>query len=156
MFSLTSLSVLRWEYGKIAYLGTTHNRRDRCSKGGPSSCILHTGIVPGVYDNNLKITDVLLDSNLAAKISSYNLPLLVEGLGKVGQVVSRTGPKDTIRLATVVSGAASGKLVQYELGGPRVCVQTAYGVEVEVQYDYENSRVIHMPVRNCMNLLITL
>ena len=49
---------------------------------------LHTGIVPGVYDNNLRITDVLLDSNLAAKISSYNLPLLVEGLGKVSDVKS--------------------------------------------------------------------
>lgn len=47
---------------------------------------LHTGIVPGVYDNNLKITDILLDNNLAAKISSYNLPLLVEGLGKVNDV----------------------------------------------------------------------
>lgn len=47
---------------------------------------LHTGIVPGVYDNNLKITDILLDNNLAAKISSYNLPLLVEGLGKVNVV----------------------------------------------------------------------
>ncbi|KAF8049374.1 hypothetical protein N665_2223s0001 [Sinapis alba] len=58
---------------------------------------LHTGIVPGVYDNNLRITDVLLDNNLAAKISSYNLPLLVEGLGKVGQVVSRTCPKSTPR-----------------------------------------------------------
>ncbi|KAL1211535.1 putative inactive leucine-rich repeat receptor-like protein kinase [Cardamine amara subsp. amara] len=56
---------------------------------------LHTGIVPGVYDNNLKITDILLDNNLAAKISSYNLPLLVEGLGKVGQIVSRSGPKGT-------------------------------------------------------------
>uniref|UniRef100_A0A1J3DCE2 Putative inactive leucine-rich repeat receptor-like protein kinase n=1 Tax=Noccaea caerulescens TaxID=107243 RepID=A0A1J3DCE2_NOCCA len=56
---------------------------------------LHTGIVPGVYHNNLKITDILLDNNLVAKISSYNRPLLVEGLGKVGQVVSRTGPKGT-------------------------------------------------------------
>ncbi|CAN8269851.1 unnamed protein product [Cochlearia groenlandica] len=56
---------------------------------------LHTGIVPGVYDNNLKITDILLDNNLTAKISSYNLPLLVEGLGKVGQVRSRTGTKAT-------------------------------------------------------------
>ncbi|KAG9157448.1 hypothetical protein Leryth_010284 [Lithospermum erythrorhizon] len=37
------------------------------------------------------------------------------------------------RLATVASGAASGKLLQYEVGGPRVCVQTAYGVEVEVR-----------------------
>lgn len=44
---------------------------------------LHTGIVPGVYSNNLKITDVLLDQNLVAKISSYNLPLLAESAGKV-------------------------------------------------------------------------
>lgn len=36
------------------------------------------------------------------------------------------------RLATVASGAASGKLLEYEVGGPRVSVQTAYGVEVEV------------------------
>jgi lycopene epsilon-cyclase len=38
------------------------------------------------------------------------------------------------RLAIVASGAASGKLLEYEVGGPRVCVQTAYGVEVEVHY----------------------
>lgn len=37
---------------------------------------LHTEIVPGVYSNNLKITDVLLDQNFVAKISSYNMPLL--------------------------------------------------------------------------------
>lgn len=37
------------------------------------------------------------------------------------------------RLATVASGAASGKLLEYEVGGPRVSVQTAYGVEVEVK-----------------------
>lgn len=36
------------------------------------------------------------------------------------------------RIATVASGAASGKLLQYEVGGPKVSVQTAYGVEVEV------------------------
>ena len=39
---------------------------------------LHTGIVPGVYSNNLKITDILLDHDLHAKISNYNLPLLAE------------------------------------------------------------------------------
>ncbi|KAK6942457.1 Serine-threonine/tyrosine-protein kinase, catalytic domain [Dillenia turbinata] len=50
---------------------------------------LHTGIVPGVYANNLKITDVLLDQNLVAKISSYNLPLLAENLGKTGNQSSR-------------------------------------------------------------------
>lgn len=45
---------------------------------------LHTGIVPGVYSNNLKITDVLLDNNLQVKISSYyKLPLLAENKGTV-------------------------------------------------------------------------
>ncbi|KAM7520007.1 hypothetical protein LguiB_018969 [Lonicera macranthoides] len=49
---------------------------------------LHTGIVPGVFPNNLKITDILLDQNLAAKISSYNLPLLTENLGKISSGAS--------------------------------------------------------------------
>ncbi|XP_077247737.1 leucine-rich repeat protein kinase family protein isoform X2 [Tasmannia lanceolata] len=39
---------------------------------------LHTGIVPGIFANDLKITNVLLDQNLVAKISSYNLPVLAE------------------------------------------------------------------------------
>ncbi|XP_043690989.1 probable inactive leucine-rich repeat receptor-like protein kinase At3g03770 isoform X2 [Telopea speciosissima] len=44
---------------------------------------LHMGILPGVFSNSLKITDVLLDQSLVAKISSYNLPLLTENMGKV-------------------------------------------------------------------------
>lgn len=44
---------------------------------------LHTGIVPGVYSNNLKITDILLDQDLHVKISSYNLPIVVEHGGTV-------------------------------------------------------------------------
>ncbi|KAJ6379839.1 hypothetical protein OIU76_016487 [Salix suchowensis] len=55
---------------------------------------LHTGIVPGVYSNNLKITDVLLDQNLIAKISSYNLPLLEENGGMVGHGASSGASKD--------------------------------------------------------------
>ncbi|KDO38102.1 hypothetical protein CISIN_1g028629mg [Citrus sinensis] len=52
---------------------------------------LHTGIVPGVFSNNLKITDILLDQNLVAKISSYNLPLLAENAEKVGHVTPYSG-----------------------------------------------------------------
>lgn len=44
---------------------------------------LHTGIVPGLYSNNLKITDTLLDNNLNVKINSYNLPLSAETKGMV-------------------------------------------------------------------------
>ncbi|KAH6794277.1 Leucine-rich repeat protein kinase family protein [Perilla frutescens var. hirtella] len=39
---------------------------------------LHTGIVPGVYSNRLKITDILLDHDLHVKINKYNLPVLTE------------------------------------------------------------------------------
>ncbi|KAG5232861.1 inactive leucine-rich repeat receptor protein [Salix suchowensis] len=45
---------------------------------------LHTGIVP----------DVLLDQNLIAKISSYNLPLLEENGGMVGHGASSGASKD--------------------------------------------------------------
>ncbi|XP_050217440.1 lycopene epsilon cyclase, chloroplastic [Mercurialis annua] len=53
------------------------------------------------------------------------------------------------RLATVASGAASGKLLQYEVGGPRVSVQTAYGVEVEVEsIPYDPSLMVFMDYRD--------
>ncbi|KAF4369327.1 hypothetical protein F8388_019552 [Cannabis sativa] len=35
------------------------------------------------------------------------------------------------RLVTVALGTTSGKLMEYEVGGPKVSVQTVYGVEVE-------------------------
>ncbi|KAK7824150.1 putative inactive leucine-rich repeat receptor-like protein kinase [Quercus suber] len=55
---------------------------------------LHTGIVPGVYSNNLKITDVLLDNNLQVKIRSYyKLPLLAENRGTMGAVLSSPGSR---------------------------------------------------------------
>eukprot|EP01018_Ginkgo_biloba_P011195 Gb_27461 [translate_table: standard] len=41
---------------------------------------LHTGVVPGIFHNDLKITNVLLDQNLVAKVSGYRLPLLGEDM----------------------------------------------------------------------------
>ncbi|XP_038970549.1 probable inactive leucine-rich repeat receptor-like protein kinase At3g03770 [Phoenix dactylifera] len=41
---------------------------------------LHADIIPGLFANDLKITKVLLDQNLVAKISSYNLPVLAENM----------------------------------------------------------------------------
>ncbi|XP_021805036.1 lycopene epsilon cyclase, chloroplastic isoform X1 [Prunus avium] len=53
------------------------------------------------------------------------------------------------RLATVASGAASGKLLQYEVGGPKVSVQTAYGVEVEVENNpYDPNLMVFMDYRD--------
>ncbi|GAB2287521.1 hypothetical protein Dimus_021896 [Dionaea muscipula] len=44
---------------------------------------LHTGILPGIFSNNLKMTDVLLDHSLQVKLSRYNLPLLAENREQV-------------------------------------------------------------------------
>ncbi|XP_059648879.1 probable LRR receptor-like serine/threonine-protein kinase At1g14390 [Cornus florida] len=42
---------------------------------------LHTGIVPGIFGNDLKIENILLDDNLIAKISGYNMTLTSEAVG---------------------------------------------------------------------------
>ena len=36
---------------------------------------LHTGVAPGIFGNNLKIENILLDDSLNAKISRYKIPL---------------------------------------------------------------------------------
>ena len=41
---------------------------------------LHGGIMPGLFSNDLKVTNIFLDQNLVAKISSYNLPVLAENM----------------------------------------------------------------------------
>lgn len=74
---------------------------------------LHTGIVPGVFSNNLKITDILLDQNLVAKISSYNLPLLGEHAEKVGQVIPYSGSIDPTNSAR---GKHEDKIDIYDFG----------------------------------------
>ncbi|KAL9230905.1 hypothetical protein vseg_006196 [Gypsophila vaccaria] len=51
---------------------------------------LHIGIMPGVFSNNIRITDVLMDQNFAAKISSYSLPLLADNMGQFTEGKSTT------------------------------------------------------------------
>lgn len=36
---------------------------------------LHTGVAPGIFGNDLKIENILLDETLTAKLSGYNVPL---------------------------------------------------------------------------------
>ncbi|XP_028800431.1 probable inactive leucine-rich repeat receptor-like protein kinase At3g03770 isoform X2 [Neltuma alba] len=61
---------------------------------------LHTGTVPGLYSNNLKITDILLDNNLNVKICSYNLPLLAENKTVVGNGTFSSVVKGNVQART--------------------------------------------------------
>ncbi|KAG6424126.1 hypothetical protein SASPL_114539 [Salvia splendens] len=52
-------------------------------------------------------------------------------------------------------GAASGKLLEYEVGGPRVSVQTAYGIEVEMENNpYDPSLMVFMDYRDYWKLKV--
>ncbi|KAI4335268.1 hypothetical protein L6164_013931 [Bauhinia variegata] len=79
----------------------------------------------------------------------------VERIVETGNGQSHVSCEDGIvvpcRLVTVASGAASGKLLQYEVGGPKVSVQTAYGVEVEVENNpYDPNLMVFMDYRDFM------
>ncbi|XP_057841229.1 lycopene epsilon cyclase, chloroplastic [Cryptomeria japonica] len=56
------------------------------------------------------------------------------------------------RIVAVASGAASGRFLQYDLDGPPVGVQTAYGMEVEVEsFPYDPELMVFMDYRDYMN-----
>ncbi|XP_068652581.1 probable LRR receptor-like serine/threonine-protein kinase At1g14390 [Aristolochia californica] len=58
---------------------------------------LHTGMVPGIFGNDLKIDNIVLDENLIAKISGYNLPLpSKDKIPKVGSESPYSGGSDNI------------------------------------------------------------
>ncbi|XP_010676345.2 probable inactive leucine-rich repeat receptor-like protein kinase At3g03770 [Beta vulgaris subsp. vulgaris] len=59
---------------------------------------LHAGMTPGIFSNNLRITDILIDQNMAAKISSYNLPLLAENMGNISHAASTKSKEVHMRI----------------------------------------------------------
>ncbi|CAI0410547.1 unnamed protein product [Linum tenue] len=58
---------------------------------------LHTGIVPGMFSINLKITDVLMDHNYHVKISSFNLPTFDGRKGTVAVAAFSSGQKQKLQ-----------------------------------------------------------
>ncbi|XP_022751742.1 lycopene epsilon cyclase, chloroplastic isoform X1 [Durio zibethinus] len=80
---------------------------------------------------------------------SSKVETIIEGTDGHSLVACEDNRVVPCRLVTVASGAASGKLLQYEVGGPRVSVQTAYGVEVEVENNpYDPSLMVFMDYRD--------
>lgn len=67
----------------------------------------------------------------------------------LSSVLCSSGRAIKSRLVAVASGAAAGKFLKYETGGPGVGVQTAYGVEVEVEhYPYDPDFMLFMDYRD--------
>lgn len=43
---------------------------------------LHSGIIPGLYNNQLKTKNILLDEHFIAKVSDYGLSIIMEEIYK--------------------------------------------------------------------------
>lgn len=73
---------------------------------------LQTGILPGLYSNNLRMTDILLDHNLHVKLNRYNLPLLAENMDMVDASLASTGSKENGK-AIVNQGEAKSDVYDF-------------------------------------------
>ncbi|KAK4263425.1 hypothetical protein QN277_028832 [Acacia crassicarpa] len=60
---------------------------------------LHTGVVPAILGNDLRIDKILLDDNLNPKVSGYNIPLLYKN-GFESTLVGQSGPNHIARTDT--------------------------------------------------------
>eukprot|EP00249_Psilotum_nudum_P021041 c27948_g2_i1 orf=254-2071(-) len=75
---------------------------------------------------------------------------IIEENEKGSTVSCANGMMIPCRLVTVASGAASGRFLSYEPGAPGVCVQTAYGIEAEVEsHPYDTDTMVFMDYRSC-------
>ncbi|KAL6190033.1 hypothetical protein ACLB2K_036434 [Fragaria x ananassa] len=71
---------------------------------------LHTGVAPGVFGNNLKMENILLDASVSAKISNYNLPFRI---GSESPKPSAEAEKEDIyQLGVILLQVLTGKLVK--------------------------------------------
>ncbi|XWS23232.1 hypothetical protein CRYUN_Cryun29cG0103600 [Craigia yunnanensis] len=79
---------------------------------------LHTGIAPGIYGNDLKIDNILLDETLTAKIINYNIPLPLK-TGSESPLANRLSSdenaekEDIYQLGILLLQVITGKLATF-------------------------------------------
>ncbi|XP_031495188.1 probable inactive leucine-rich repeat receptor-like protein kinase At3g03770 isoform X1 [Nymphaea colorata] len=100
---------------------------------------LHNGVVPGILGNELKATNILLDQNLVAKISSYNLPVLVENTRKeVATGFLSHGSKE----ANAVRNKQKDKIDIYDFGVILLEIVTGRAISSPVELKVAKDQVL--------------
>ncbi|XP_028792529.1 probable LRR receptor-like serine/threonine-protein kinase At1g14390 [Neltuma alba] len=69
---------------------------------------LHTGLVPGIYGNNIKIEKILLDDSLSAKVSGYNIPLLFNEIDSADNTAEK---EDIYQFGVILLEVITGKSI---------------------------------------------
>ncbi|KAK2636327.1 hypothetical protein Ddye_031119 [Dipteronia dyeriana] len=80
---------------------------------------LHTGVAPGIFGNNLKIENILLDESLTAKISDYNIPLPTKigsesplNVQDAPNLVENAEKEDVYQLGVILLQVITGRLIK--------------------------------------------
>ncbi|XP_054810417.1 probable LRR receptor-like serine/threonine-protein kinase At1g14390 [Prosopis cineraria] len=69
---------------------------------------LHTGIVPGIFGNKIKIEKILLDDSLGAKVSGYNIPLLFNHIDSTDNTAEK---EDIYQFGVILLEVITGKSI---------------------------------------------
>ncbi|KAL9240877.1 hypothetical protein vseg_015048 [Gypsophila vaccaria] len=78
---------------------------------------LHTGMIPGIYGNGLKMDNILMDDSLTPKVSNYRIPLSIKAENLRGQndSTSENSEKDDIyKIGVIMLELLTGKQITSE------------------------------------------
>ncbi|KAK9120038.1 hypothetical protein Scep_018131 [Stephania cephalantha] len=100
---------------------------------------LHTGMVPGFFNNQLKTNNILLDENRVAKLSDYGLTIITKEIDKQG--AKEEGAK-SLQLAKLGDDVYNFGLIIFEmLVGPSVTQKgEAYVLNEMVSFSSQDGR----------------
>ncbi|KAM3359660.1 lycopene epsilon cyclase, chloroplastic-like [Capsicum galapagoense] len=122
--------------------------------GRVSLHLLHEELLKNIFHHFILLKGVIhINLPMCVEVDILYLNLKVDSIVEATSIYSLIECEGNVviscRFVTIASGAASGKFLQYELGGRRISVQTAYRVEVEVDNNpYDSSLMVFMHYRD--------
>lgn len=133
---------------------------------------LHTGVAPGIYGNNLKIENVLLDDSLNAKVSRYNIPLISKSVlneqtatnGNHTGSTNKAEKEDIYQLGVILLEVITGKQItssseieelkdELERGSSETTsvLRSAIDPSLRGTYAYESMKTAVLITTNCLS-----